>query len=108
MAAAPATACAVCRRGFDPGDHPARYESSFLLLRVCPDCVEGYVGRHGTRCVNCGGVILPHSQVAVYPGDSGRDLYGHATVACNPAGNTFSGYWGRGELTSAFRCIEAC
>jgi len=78
------------------------------MLHVCPGCVDGYIRTHAAACVNCLGTILPHSQVAVYPGDDGRDVLGHATVACNPAGNSFYGYWGRGRLESVFRCIEAC
>jgi hypothetical protein len=101
-------ACEACGRDFDPGALPVRFESSFLMLRVCPGCVDGYVRRHGTRCANCGGPVLPHSQVAVYTGDDGTALVGHATVACNPAGNSFYGYWGKGELTSAFCNIEMC
>jgi hypothetical protein len=101
-------ACEACGRDFDPGAHPVRYESSFLMLRVCPGCVDAYVRRHGTRCANCGGPVLPHSQVAVYTGDDGAALVGHATVACNPAGNSFYGYWGKGELTSAFCNVEMC
>lgn len=100
--------CDACDRPFAPAEHPRCYESPYLMLHVCPACVDGYIRRHAAVCVNCAGPILPHSQVAVYPGDDGRDLLGHATVACNPAGNSFYGYWGRGRLESVFRCVEAC
>jgi len=100
--------CEACGRAFDPASHPVSYESPFLMLRVCPGCVDEYVARHGTHCANCGGPIPPHSQVAVYPGHDGRTVVGHATVACNPAGNSFYGYWGKGALSSAFRNIEMC
>ena len=100
--------CDACRRRFGPEAHRTCYESVYLMLHVCPACIGDYIGRHGTPCVNCGGAIVPHSQVAVYKGDSGEPLYGHVTVACNPAGNTFYGYWGRGRLETAFGCIEAC
>jgi hypothetical protein len=100
--------CEACGRAFDPAEHPATYDSPFLMLHVCPACIEAYVRRHGTRCANCGGAVLPHSQVAVYFEDDGRPIVGHTTVACNPAGNSFYGYWGRGALVSAFRNIEAC
>ena len=100
--------CDACATRFDPGNHTVRYESPYLMLNICPDCMEGYVARYGTTCVNCEGHIVPHSQVAVYKGDNGQDLFGHTTVACNPAGNSFYGYWGKGRLNSAFRCIEQC
>jgi hypothetical protein len=104
--------CDACGRAFDPGDHGATYDSPFLMLRVCPACIDAYVVDYGTRCANCGGPIAPHSQVAVYdPGNGGSGegaLVGHATVACNPAGNSFYGYWGKGRLTSTFRNIEMC
>jgi hypothetical protein len=111
-APAAGSACEACGRGFDPGAHGAPYDSPFLLLHVCPACIEAYVRDHGTRCANCGGPIPPHSQVAVYDsgegGGDGAALVGHTTVACNPAGGTFYGYWGRGALVSTFRNIEAC
>jgi hypothetical protein len=100
--------CDACGRPFRPEAHPRCYESPYLMLRVCPDCIEAYIRRHAATCVNCQGPILPHSQVAVYKGDAGGTEFGHATVACNPAGNSFYGYWGRGRLESVFRCIEAC
>jgi hypothetical protein len=100
--------CEACGRAFDPAAHPATYDSPFLMMRVCPACIEAYVRRHGTRCANCGGAVLPHSQVAVYFGDDGKAVVGHTTVACNPAGNTFYGYWGAGALVSSFRNVEAC
>jgi hypothetical protein len=104
--------CEACGRAFDPAEHAATYDSPFLMLRVCPTCIEAYVRRHGTRCANCGGPIPPHSQVAVYHSDEGGSdgaaLVGHTTVACNPAGNSFYGYWGKGRLASTFRNIEMC
>jgi len=100
--------CNTCQTTFDPGDHDTCYESIYLMLNVCPNCIVDYVARYGTPCVNCLQNIVPHSQVAVYKGDKGEDLFGHTTVACNPAGNSFYGYWGQGKLNSAFRCIEQC
>jgi hypothetical protein len=100
--------CAACGAPYRLEAHPTCYESVYLMLHVCPACIGDYIRRHGTSCVNCGGAIVPHSQVAVYKGDTGEPLYGHATVACNPAGNSFYGYWGRGRLESAFGCIEMC
>ncbi|MBI5135730.1 MAG: hypothetical protein HZA24_00175 [Nitrospirae bacterium] len=108
MSTAATHACDTCGKAFDPARHPTVFESAYLMLHVCPDCIGGYVARHGTPCVNCQGHIVPHTQVAVYKGDHGEDLFGHTTVACNPAGNTFYGYWGKGRLESAFRCIEQC
>lgn len=100
--------CDACREPFRLDAHPTCYESPYLMLHVCPACVGAYIRRYATRCVNCDGAIVPHSQVALYKGDAGEALFGHATVACNPAGNTFYGYWGRGRLESVFGCIEAC
>lgn len=100
--------CEACSDAFDPGTHPTCYESVHLMLHVCPACIEGYIREHGVTCINCEGWIVPHSQVAVYKLDGGEAAYGHTTVACNPAGNSFYGYWGRGELRSVFACIEQC
>jgi hypothetical protein len=100
--------CTACGAEYRLDGHPTCYESVYLMLHVCPACIGDYIRRHGTSCVNCGGAIVPHSQVAVYKGDRGEPLYGHVTVACNPAGNSFYGYWGRGRLESAFGCIEMC
>lgn|GEM_PF-1850613 len=104
----PDSDCDACNRRFDPGAHPVVYESVHLMLHVCPACIEGYITRYGARCINCEGRIVPHTQVAVYKGDHGETLLGHTTVACNPAGNSFYGYWGQGQLNSVFACIEQC
>lgn len=100
--------CQACNATFDPSDHPVVYESVHLILNVCPACIERYIDRFSTICINCEGRIMPHSQVAVYKLDGGKTSYGHVTVACNPAGNSFYGYWGQGELDSLFGCIEQC
>ncbi|MFQ5509529.1 MAG: hypothetical protein ACE5FN_09370 [Leptospirillia bacterium] len=104
----PAThTCEACGDAFDPGTHAVCYESSYLMLNVCPGCMDGYIRQFGTVCVNCEERIPPHTQVAVYK--TGEETHvGHTTVVCNPAGNTFYGYWGKGKLNSVFRCIEAC
>ncbi len=104
----PDPTCEACKSPFDPGDHPVSFESAYLMLNICPQCVEAYVAEFGATCVNCEGHIVPHSQVAVYKGDQGETLLGHTTVRCNPAGNSFYGYWGKGVLNSTFTHIEQC
>jgi len=101
--------CDACGNGYDLDDHRVCLESSYLMLHVCPACLDGYVRQYSAPCVNCQGRILPHSQVAVFKNDDpARPELAHTTVACNPAGNTFYGYWGKGELKSVFACIEQC
>ncbi len=101
--------CDACKRTFQLAEHgPSVVVSGYLLLRVCPDCTSGYSARYGTRCVNCDGWIEPHCQVGVYKLADQAVAISHATVACNPAGNTFYGYWGKGELSSRFGQIEMC
>lgn len=59
-------------------------------------------------CFNCGELIYPDTQVGVMMGENGERLYCHTTFECSPAGNTFYGYWGEGELVSSFENVEQC
>jgi hypothetical protein len=74
---------------------------------VCVDCLIKTCQQHSTLCANCGGTILPYSQVGVLKENNGEKSVIHMTTSCLTVGNAFHGFWGKGQLLD-FMEIEAC
>lgn len=79
-----------------------------VLEKLCPSCETGRIVKLGAMCSNCGGIILPNTQVGVMAVGCGEKLVCHTTYECSPAGGTFYGYWGEGKLLSSFESVEQC
>ena len=103
-------ACADCGKRVENLPTIANFQGQELYLFhpvICAGCLIKTCKQCCTICVNCGGIILPYSQIGVLKGNDGERRFVHMTTSCLTVGSAFHGYWGKGKLLD-FVEIEAC